>query len=437
MQGKSPLTQQEVKAILAEELAGKSPRRSAGQILQAEKKRRLGKRVFPVIAAAACLLLVFSSFTVPTLARALSEVPIIGDAYLSFMQGSGLDIAYQAGLVTELDRKQEKYGITLTVLGAYADSTETSVMFSLTSEDKDLIQQVWDGTYAPWAGQGVAEENPYLRPWLRGAGTGSGFTQIDEAEGVIYGLVSVENRRRLLDFGRKETLEITAPTAYDEPIWQISFPVQTVPSKYIETVRVNKTFTYRELKITLEEIIFSPGQTVLVYTTKGPQRAGPMCNWAVKTSEGELISLGDSYHSHGQGSSHKGKGLSRLAPTQERNLKVYFLGQHEFYTVDLELPLQVGSKAGTDEGTFSLTGIAQASSTRVSLTWTGESQVGKVDAVLRDPATGLELPMADFSAEEDILELVFPAADPETQWILDIWGAFLVDRQEIEVFHMP
>jgi hypothetical protein len=426
-----PLTQQQVRIILEKELSGKSPRRSAGEILAAEKKRHRGKGFLPIIAAAACLALLCASLTVPALARAFAQVPIIGDAYLDFIQGSGLDIAYQAGFVNELGRKVEKHGITLTVLGAYADSTETSVMFTLTSEDKDLIRQVWDGTYAPWTkGQG---EKLSLHPWLKGAGTGSSTMQIDEGEGVIYGLVSVESRR-LLDFGRKESLVITAG-AYGEPVWQISFPVQTVPRKYIETVPVNKTITYRELQITLEEIIFSPGQTVLAYTTKGPQGAGQMCHWAVKTPGGELIPLGGSYGSHGLGFSHKG--VSRFSPTQERDLTVYFQGQNEFFATDLRLPLQIGSKAGTEEGIFSVTGIAQAESTRVTLTWTGESQVRKVSAVLRNPATGSELPLEDFSAGEDNIELVFSAVGPEVQWLLHIDGVLLENREEIEVFQMP
>lgn len=431
MHARPPLTQQQVKAILAEELAEQSPRRSAGEILAAEKSRRRGKGLLPV-AAAACLVLVIASLTVPSLARALSQVPIIGDAYLEFIQGSGLDIAYQAGFVNELGRKEEKYGITLTVLGAYADSTETSVMFSLTSEDKDMIRQLWDGTYAPWT-KGPGEKLP-LHPWLKGAGTGSSTMQIDEAEGVIYGLVSVDSRRRLPGFGRKETLVITAG-AYGEPVWQISFPVQTVPGKYIETVPVNKTFTHRELQITLEEIIFSPGQTVLAYTTKGPQGVGQMCDWAVKTPEGELISLGGSYGSQGLGFSHRG--VSRFAPTQERNLAVYFLGQNEFYPAEVELPMQVGSKAVTKEGAFSLMEITHADSTRVSLTWSGESQVKKVGACLRNLATGWELPLEDFSAGDNNIELYFPAVDPEVQWLLYIDGVLLENREEIEVFQMP
>ena len=84
-----------------------------------------------------------------------------------------------------------------------------------------------------------------------------------------------------------------------------------------------------------------------------------------------------------------------------------------------------------------MTGIAQAESTRVTLTWTGESQVRKVSAVLRNPATGSELPLEDFSAGEDNIELVFSAVGPEVQWLLHIDGVLLENREEIEVFQMP
>jgi len=414
----------EIKALLAKGFAEIGPGRTARQILSAARKRRRKRLINSGIAAAACLLLAFASLNMPAVARAISSVPLIGEAYLSFIKGSGLDIAYQAGFVTELGSQDHRYDITLTVLGAYADPTETTVMFTLTSADKNLIRQVWDGTYAPWAES--RPENLELWPRLKGAGSGSSTLQLDEAEGVIYGLVSADNHRCFLGLGRSEVLQIAAKP-YGEPVWQVRFPVQAVSSRHIDTVQVNKTFSYGDMEVTLNEIAFSPAQTVLKYTVKGGR--GAMCNWSVKTPKGaELMPLGGTFGSHGSGY----KGVSRFSPTDERSLVINFLGQSEFVAEHFALPLKVGVAVNTGRGSLSVAGIVRNGDTRVTLTWTGETKVAKMDAALRDPVEERELRLEGFSVEEDQIELVFPGAAGD-QWVLQIGGFVLEDREQVEI----
>lgn len=431
------VTEKQVKAVMADSMANQGPRLSARQILETDKKRRHNKRISrSIIAAVACLLLMLASFNLPMVAQAVSAVPILGDAYLNFIKGSGLDIAYQAGFVSELGYQQERYGITLTVLGAYADNTETSVMFTL-SADKDLMQQVWDGSYAPWADPNRRDSTTDLRPWLKGAGSGGSTMQFDEAEGIIYGVVSIDSKKSLIDFGRKEILQIEAGI-YGQPVWEVRFPVQTVSAKHIEKVKVDQTITHDGLNITLEEIIFSPSQTVLTYSTSGSVSGSKMPNWTVMTSEGnELIKLGGNYSTGGLGLSNKGKGLSRFAPTDDRGLSIYFRGQNESLTLELELPLDEGERGNTGQGDFTVEKIiSEEKSTQVVLSWTGNYVVRKVGAVLQCPSQKTEVKIEGLSNEEGQVSLVFPAIDTTANWILAIDHLYLEELTLVKVFEI-
>ena len=93
-----------VKAFLTKGLVD-GPKPGAEQLLaNVSRHRRFPAKMGIGIAAAVLMCVTFlSSLQVPALAQVLASMPIIGDSYTQFVSSRRLDIAYQAGLLQELE----------------------------------------------------------------------------------------------------------------------------------------------------------------------------------------------------------------------------------------------------------------------------------------------------------------------------------------------
>ena len=165
---------------------------------------------------------------------------------LQWLAGTGMDLAYQAGLVNELNRSVTKDDVTLTVVSAYSDATQVLIAFQYSSPDPNRIEQLW-------------EDSSSLFPELHSSKSYSGNMQYIAEEGIIYGLLNSEPYFWSL-FGRSLTLSV--PTLGME----VDFPLQTIPSSLNERVKVNKGVTFDGLKLTVDEVVFSPSAIQVAYS---------------------------------------------------------------------------------------------------------------------------------------------------------------------------
>lgn len=84
-----------------------------------------------VATVAIVLVLIFSLLQIPIVARAFASVPVLGKPYKEFLERTGLDVAYQAGLINELNKTATDRGVTLRVLGAFSDVTQTVIYYTI------------------------------------------------------------------------------------------------------------------------------------------------------------------------------------------------------------------------------------------------------------------------------------------------------------------
>lgn len=166
---------------------------------------------------------------IPVLARALSSVPLLGGAYLSFVREAGLDIAYQAGLVTELNRTDTRAGITLTVVASCSDSSGTAAFFTLSPaggvESEAWISAVNDGFVPRVRLEGIGKGGS-IEGWVA-----SSSTTYDEYENQFFGVARWHPYSKW--WAGKAQLTITAEEGLE---WQVSFPVQVQFEDTLEVI---------------------------------------------------------------------------------------------------------------------------------------------------------------------------------------------------------
>jgi len=394
--------------LLASALADEMPNTNARRVvsnLPAHPRRSKAK----VWLAAACLLVALPivSVQMPLMARALCQVPVVGTVYSKFIESSGMDIAYQAGLVTELNRSVTQSGVTLTILSAYSDAAQGVVFFTLSSEERDILERIWDNGHLQ---QDIMRgKNPAF-----GIKRSSSYELLVE-DNMIMGVINTASVSGL--FSKKLTLRLTSQALNTS--WQVTFPVQTVPSTMNSTLRINQSFTYQGDKFIIESATFTPSRTLISYTQEyAPERIndGPPIDeksggikhesnmWSLIDSEGkELQNFGSSFGSDGK----VGRGELYFAPSQDPKLSLMFNGVSLMFEHVETIDLLPGSYVETSQGVLQINDLEpNATTTMVSLEWQGNSKLQKLEAEIID-AHGNSSRIAGWDESNNYITLSF------------------------------
>lgn len=240
-------------------------------------------RVRPATIVLVAVFISLILLNIPAVTRALASFPVVGRAYTAFLQQVSLDSAYQAGLMTRLDRTAVADGIALTVIDALAYEDRVFVSFSLSRAEDRESNDLWERI----------PDNSVLSVRLKVRGLfgrnldATCFHTFNQEEDTVYGMVSAEMPRGMHRiyglFGTGLDLSIGA---YErEPIhetsftggprtagrlltsWEISFPVQTTGVQS-EVVHIGKEVTAGDDLITVDELVFTPLHTILKYTVE-------------------------------------------------------------------------------------------------------------------------------------------------------------------------
>jgi len=352
-------------------LQDEKPGTRARDLIPQHTRRLRGRgRGLALVAAGITLCLLTAALTVPAVARAIGDSPWLGDSYQMFLKGTGMDIAYQAGLVNELNRSDTKGDFTFTVIAAYADATQSIIVFQLSSDDPARIEELWEDSISIFPH--FYNTASLFSPNLSGGGS---MNHIPE-EGIIFGIYHTDPPGWSL-FGRKLRTEVKSLGL------SVTFPLQTISSNLNERVAVNKDFVYDGLQCRVEEIIFSPSATQVVYSRIGgdprPWDKEAYWEWSLRTIDGtELISY--------SGSFSNGKGMITFPPTDNSEVAILIKGYFEMYDYEgVLLPLGNGSSVVTPVGELIIdTSVSTGTETEVTLVWSGEGSLAKPSISLVD-----------------------------------------------------
>lgn len=349
------------------------PRRSPGR----------GRSRLALIASGLFFCLLVAGLTVPAVARAIGDVPWLGDGYLKFLTETGMDVAYQAGLVDELNSSDTHDGITFTVLSAYADAAQTVIMFQF-SGDPAKLEELWTQPNF------IYPEFTKKFSLSRGL-SGGGEMQLVPEEGLIYGIWSGDwLPRRVL--GHKFYAEIKSLEL------SLSFPVQTIPSRLNRRVQIDQRFDHEGAQFIFEEAIFSPGTTQITYCIHGDLEARHF-EWALVADDGTEYTPISGGLSNGQ------EGVMNFLPIDSDELTLLYKGYIIVYYHEDVLPLAAGSGSLTPGGELIIDNVVNTEAgTQVTLAWSGEGKLGKVGFTLLD-AQGNSCEVAQAEMIEDGLIL--------------------------------
>ncbi|HHY34505.1 MAG TPA: DUF4179 domain-containing protein [Firmicutes bacterium] len=359
-------------------------------------------RVFTTAPAVIVILtlFIFSLVQIPLVARAFSSIPAVGKAYQDFLEWAGLDVAYQAGVINEIRKTITQSGITVEVIGAICDGTQTVVYYTVGPSDSSgasSVDEQLDGL--------MLTSKLYGGGW-KDEGIASYFYPVDGRYFCVIREKPVSWIARLL--GAKLTLMVQAVRPTDElpglygvsrnisPVytWKVSFPVQTITGE-AETIKIGKTIISGNDKFTLTEIVFAPTQTILRFEIEAlsedisaPFRDPGTNRWprlgdcfSLVTSDGKSIPY---YGNNLSNESDKRKCEAYFWPTTRRDISVLF---KELLTEPnpLQIPLREGvSVKCTVGGSIEITEVDTLETvTRVTLKYTGNLTLHDADIRLR------------------------------------------------------
>lgn len=379
MNGEDKVLQLLTKALHDEEPAT----RARGILSRTPYRRGLPWKIAGLIAACLVVLVPLASFQIPVVARAFSQVPLVGDIYARYIQESGMDVAYQAGLVGELNRSVTQNGITMTVLSAYSDASQGIIFVSFTSEDPARIEELWS--------QGLFGQE--ILRWGRvafGLERSSSFEYVSE-DNLIFGMIRMRPLSGLL--GMKIGLRMTSRAL--STVWEIHFPLQTVASSFNQTIKLNESFTHEGDKFLIQAITFSPSMTVVTYKqelsnvdikpTPDGKGNGPShisTRWSLVEEDGTPLHPIGSRRS-GDGQNYQGE--LYFTPAKSDNLSLYFTGTSDLFSYTGSTTLDAGSKIETPQGSLVIYDVEHNNlTTLVSLQWQAVSDLKKLDAQIVD-----------------------------------------------------
>ena len=377
--------EEKVKQFLTIALEDEHPITGArGIISRNPTRRRLPWKSAGLIAACLLVLVPIASFQIPVVARAFSQVPLVGDIYARYIQESGMDVAYQAGLVGELNRSVTANGVTMTVLSAYSDASQGIIFMSFTSEDPSRIEALWS--------QGLFDQE--ILRWGRvslGLERSSSFEYVSE-DNLIFGVIRLRPLSGL--FGKKIGLRMTSRAL--STVWEMDIPLQTVASSFNKTITLNQSFNHQGDKFLIQSITFSPSMTVLTYQQelatvdikptpegKGDGPSHTSTRWSLVEADGTALqSLGSRLSGDG-GQVYQGE--LYFVPAKSDNLTLYYNGTANFFDHIGSTALSVGSKIETPQGILVIEGVEHSKlETQVQLLWQAGSELKKLDAYIVD-----------------------------------------------------
>lgn len=327
-------------------VANERPGRSVTAILRAAPnlKAKRPRRLLGLVAAGVAAILILSPLFVPFSARVLASTPVIGGYFATAIAESGLAVAYQAGLVTELNQSVSDQGMTLSVIGAYADATQTTVMFSISGE-KERMKQLWEEM--PRTREQVSLRDSLGREYAAGHSSRSGY--FDEETGQYH--VFLETSALPFYVGRLK-LRVSMQGQAIRTDWSTSFPVQRVSDRLVKELQVDREFTTADgYPVRVEKLVFSPSRTVLHYSMQRPdttEMAFP--RWSVLADGQPLASLGGG----GGGGSSRYTGTAAFFPTNAHELTLRFDGMMGSYVLDWRLQMESGASVQWHDIVFTL-----------------------------------------------------------------------------------
>jgi len=432
---------------------------------------------------------VFSLGRVPLVARAFASIPVVGKAYQDILKQAGLDVAYQAGLVNEIREKTTHDGITLEVIGAFSDGTQTVVYYSITPSD--LSTPSWDEVMS-----GLMLRHSLQELGGRKLGNSTAIYERREPGGGIFGVIKTRQISGIARFlGAKLTLTVealkpttTLPGIYQESkdpgpavyTWSVTFPVQTLTCKP-ETVAIGKTIifgsdTHGRDKLVLQELVFAPTQTILRFQVE----ALPPFPWAkpewyylgdcfsLVTAEGKHMRyLGydlsgklttaaskdpaskdpASTDASSRVPAEKRKGEVYFWPTTSRDLSIFF-NSLVMEPDALILPLEEGATGECKGGSIAITKIeAPEGATRITLKYTGHLKFDwawaeLIDTADEEPAKSGISPRVVNHLDESSIQYTFPLDLKESidlkggQHVLRVSNLRFLEKQGVKVFEM-
>ena len=370
-----------IKDLLTIALDDEQPVTSArGIIDRFPAQRRRPWKVTGLIAACLLVLVPIASFQMPVVARAFAQMPLVGDIYSRYLQESGMDVAYQAGLVGELNRSVTQNGVTMTVISAYSDASQGIIFVSFTSEDPSSIAELWS--------QGL-----FNQEILRGGRVAFGLERSSSFEYVsednlLFGMIRTRPISGLL--GKKIGLRMTSRAL--STVWEINFPLQTVASSFNQMIKLNQSFTHEGDKFLIQSITFSPSMTVLTYKQERanadvkPTPEGKFSHtstrWSLVEEDGTpLQSMGSRLSGDGQNY----QGELYFVPAKSDNLSLYFNGTANLFDYKGSTSLSAGSKLETPQGVLVIDGVKHSKlTTVVYLQWQAASELKKLDGEIID-----------------------------------------------------
>ena len=377
--------EEQVKQLLTIALDDEKPVTSArGIINRSPAQRRRPWKGAGLIAACLLVLVPIASFQMPIIARAFAQMPLVGDIYSRYLQESGMDVAYQAGLVGELNRSVTQKGVTMTVLSAYSDASQGIIFVSFTSEDPSSIEELWS--------QGL-----FNQEILRGGRVAFGlersgsFEYVSE-DNLIFGMIRTRPISGLL--GKRIGLRMTSRAL--GTVWEINFPLQTVASSFNKTIKLNQSFTHEGDKFLIQSITFSPSMTVVTYKQElanndiKPSPEGKddglshtSTRWSLVEADGTpLQSIGSRLSGDG-GQIYQGE--LYFVPAKSDHLTLYYNGTASLYDSKGSTALSTGSKIETQQGVLVIDGVEHSQlETLVYLKWQSQSELKKLDAEIVD-----------------------------------------------------
>lgn len=361
-----------VKEFLSRGLSGAKPTVSVRDFCAEPKVRRqklLSQRLRPLAAVLALACMVFSLMKIPAVGRAFASVPLLGDAYVSFLKQVNLDAAYQAGLLTRLDRTMTKDGLTLAIIDAGVDGDEIVVSYSLSPTEEDGPDGAWTR---------MTRGEILLAVHVGGGGTRASLQTPGPDEDRVYGVVRADKPKGLWSLvGAKITLSVDAHEKepyFDPPFdqdawkagrllysWEMSVPVRAVEVEPT-VVPINKELVAGKDVITLEQLVFTPWRTVLKYTVRNAQRGDrpDRLYWqslgdclSMLTSEGRPVYLIGGPPPEGWGFEEIGHGEAHFQAVQGQDLAIIFKTPR-FEPDTLELPLEENATTSCLDGEGSL-----------------------------------------------------------------------------------
>lgn len=329
--------------------------RGRREVTRDRRRGAFGRRLTIRLGAAALVtLLLASPFFSPYSARALAKVPGVGALFSTVAIEKGLAVAYQAGLVDELDRSVTAQGLTFSVVGAYADSTQTAVICVLKG-DRGLMDKLWDELGQ--AGRLDLTLSDSLGHVYRSASWSAEY----DAEAGEQRILWQTSPLPFYVGHLKARLTIGGGSVSGD--WEVSFPIQRISEEMTTEVPIDRSFTAADgTPIHLDKLVFSPSRTVLHYHFERPVEEEPK----VETPEWTLLADGEPLARLGGGGGGGGPaggtftftGTAAFMPTKAREITIRFNGFSGGYQLGWKLPLQAGAKATWEGFTFEISRAA-------------------------------------------------------------------------------